>query len=65
MLFVVDKGEFFFKKIYLFDSPIVTMGREIWILEVSFKNTKKCQSNYNTFGNIGENLRYSKHNKIY
>ena len=29
MLFVVDKGEFFFKKIYLFDNPIVTMGREI------------------------------------
>ena len=55
MLFVVDKGEFFLKKIYLFDNPIVTMGREIWILEVSVKNTKKCQLNYNTFDDISEN----------
>ena len=54
---VVCHGQrwFFFFLIYLFDNPIVTMGREIWILNVHVENTKKCQLNYNTFDDISEN----------
>ena len=39
---------FFFLKIHLFDNPIVTMGREIWVPDVPIENTKKCQLNYST-----------------
>ena len=53
---VVCGGQRWFKKkIYLFNNPIVTMGREIWVLDVPVENTKKCQLNYNTFDDKSEN----------